>query len=355
MAIPPTGRSTSLNPGNRFEALHIGPAPDDIAGYFEPPDADRREPTIFFRDRSLSILSKNDSPDLGFAYSMNPYRGCEHGCVYCYARPSHEYLGFSSGLDFETKILVKYDAPDLLAQAFDKTSWQPQVVALSGNTDCYQPVERTLGITRKCLEVFLRYRNPVGIITKNALIQRDIDILSRLSELNLVFVSVSITTIRQELARSMEPRTASVRNRFETIHRLHEAGVPVGVNIAPIIPGLNDEEIPALLTEAARCGASRASHTMIRLPYAVKDLFIEWLQRTLPDRSGKIVARIRSIRGGGLSSSEYGKRMTGEGEIAEAISRLFRMTCTRLGLNTSRVALATTHFRRPGPEQLRFL
>jgi DNA repair photolyase len=341
------GRGAEFNPPNRFETLRVEAPPSDLADYFELPDPEQRIPTRFYPDHSKSILSKNDSPDLGFTYSLNPYRGCEHGCVYCYARPSHEYLGFSSGLDFETKIMVKLDAANLLRQEFSRRSWKPQVVVFSGNTDCYQPAERTLQLTRQCLEVFKTFRNPVSMITKNALIQRDADILKDLASRNLVFVIITITTLDQELAKTLEPRTSAIRRKLETIEVLAGQGIPVGVNVAPIIPGLTDVEIPAILKEAAGRGATHAGHTIIRLSYALKDLFLAWLQREYPEKASRVISRIRDVRGGKLSESEFGKRMEGKGEIASTIQQLFDTTCAKYHLNERRLELSCTEFLSP--------
>ena len=340
------GRASSSNPPNRFEQHHLEPLEIDIR-YEEVPPV----PTTFYNDTSRTILAKNDSPDVPFTYSINPYRGCEHGCIYCYARPSHEYLGFSAGLDFETKIMVKMDAPQLLGEALQKKSWQPQVVAFSGNTDCYQPVERKLQLTRKCLEVFLNYRNPVGMITKNALALRDIDILQEMSRLNLVHVMLSITTLDSDLARIMEPRTSSPNNRLKTVKALAEKGITVGVNVAPIIPGLTDEEIPAILKAAVEHGARSAYYMLLRLPGAVEPLFIDWVQRNLPDRAAKIINRIKDTRGGRMSDSRFGSRMKGEGEIANAVETLFKLNARKLKLNRRWEDLSVEHFRYPTPQQ----
>lgn len=341
---PFIGRGAASNPPNRFEEISVGPPPSDLAEYFEAPDPQQRIATRFYRDHSRSILATNESPDLGFTYSLNPYRGCEHGCIYCYARPSHEYLGFSSGLDFESRIMVKLDAPELLEAQFKALSWKPDVIVFSGNTDCYQPVERTLLLTRRCLEVFLKYRNPVSMITKNALIQRDRDLLRDLASLNLAFVIVTVTTLQQDLVRRMEPRTSSPWKRLETIEILADSGIPVGVNIAPVIPGLTDAEIPAILKEASERGARWAGHMMIRLSHSLKDLFADWIQRELPEKAQKVLHQIRSVRGGKLTSSEFGKRMTGEGQMADAINQLFESSCKRYHLNESRLSLATDQF-----------
>lgn len=271
----------------------------------------------------------------------------------CYARPSHEYLGFSSGLDFETKIMVKLDAPELLAKEFAGKLWKPQTVVFSGNTDCYQPAERKLQLTRRCLEVFLKYRNPVSLITKNALIQRDIDLLGDLASMNLVFVIISITTLKQDLVKKMEPRTSAPHKRLETIEALARCGIPIGVNVAPVIPGLTETEIPAILEEASRRGAKHAGYTIVRLSYALKDLFVDWLNREYPEKAAKVIARIKDIRGGKLSESEFGKRMSGQGEFAETVEQLFETTCNRLHLNETPVRLATERFNRGEQAQMR--
>ncbi len=340
------GRAAGFNPPNKFEKLHRLPL--DL----EPEDDDPRPVrTTFYEDTSRSILAHNDSPDIDFRYSLNPYLGCEHGCIYCYARPSHEYLGFSAGLDFETKIMVKMRAPELLAATFRRKSWEPQIVVLSGNTDCYQPVERKLQITRKCLEVFLEYRNPLGIITKNALILRDLDILRELARYDLVHVLVSVTSLNPELIRMMEPRTSTPAQRLATIKSLSENGIPVGVNAAPIIPGLTDEELPSILRETASCGATSAGYILARLPGPVEPLFTEWVRRALPERAAKILNRMKDTRGGALSDARFGSRMTGEGEIAESINALFRVHASRYGLDRRWKEVSTAHFRRGGDAQ----
>jgi DNA repair photolyase len=342
------GRAAGFNTANRFEKTRLEPLDIDIT-YEEalPP-----LPTVFYNDTSKTILAKNDSPDLDFTYSINPYRGCEHGCIYCYARPSHEYLGFSAGLDFESKIMVKMDAPQLLEAALRKKSWEPQMVAFSGNTDCYQPVERKLQLTRKCLEVFLNFRNPVGMITKNALVTRDSDLIAEMSKLNLIHVMLSITTLNAELARTMEPRTSSPENRLKAIEQLAGQNIPVGVNVAPIIPGLTDEEIPAILKAAHEHGASSAGYILLRLPGAVEPLFLDWLRRELPDRAGKIISRIKDTRNGGLSDARFGSRQRGEGEIARTIHDLFKLNAQRFNLAKRWSGLSTEHFRSGRVEQM---
>jgi DNA repair photolyase len=340
------GRGASYNPKNRFESLAMEKAPEGFAEYFEDPEEGRSILTKFYVDHTRSILAKNDSPDIGFTFSVNPYRGCEHGCVYCYARPTHEYLGFSSGLDFETKIMVKPDAPALLDEQLSRPSWQPQTVMMSGDTDCYQPIEKKLQITRRCLEVFLQHRNPVSIVTKNALVQRDVDLLKELAELNLVVVTISITSLNHDLIRRMEPRTSTPAKRLETIHELTKRGIPVAVNACPIIPGLNDVEIPSILEASSGCGASQAAYTIVRLPSSVKDLFIDWLEHELPDRASSILNRIRDVRNGKLTCSDFGKRLNGEGQMAETIEQLFQASCRRFQLNSTMVSLSTSQFRR---------
>lgn len=342
------GRAAGYNTPNRFETLHLEPDPLEL----DDEDYKEKVPTQFLVDSSKSILAENNSPDVGFRFSLNPYRGCEHGCIYCYARPTHEYLGFSAGLDFETRILVKEDAPDLLRDAFRRKSWTPQVVAFSGNTDCYQPVERRLEITRKCLQVFLEFHNPVTIITKNALITRDLDILQELARLDLVHVTLSITSLKRALTAMMEPRTSRPEKRLAAIANLHQAGVPAGVNVAPLIPGLNDEEVPAILEASAAHGAQWANYIMVRLPGAVKPLFIDWLQRNMPDRAGKIVRRLQAVREGELSDPRFGSRMRGEGELADVVASFFQLSRRRYGLENRHYELATDRFRRTGHNQL---
>jgi len=339
------GRGAGFNPPNRFERLHLEPSDEDQG-------ESRAAPTEYFIDNTRSVLAKNDSPDVPFTYSVNPYRGCEHGCIYCYARPSHEFLGFSAGIDFESKIVVKPDAPELLEQAFRGKSWQPQVVALAGNTDPYQPLEKRLRLTRRCLEVFLKYRNPVGLITKNFLITRDLDLLRELAQWGLVNVRISITTLDPHLARVMEPRASTPAKRLEALETIARAQIPVGVNAAPIIPGLTDEELPAILREAAGRGAKTASYIMVRLPGPVEPLFLDWLNREFPARAAKVIHRLREIRSGLLSDSRFGTRMRGEGKMAESIDKLFRLACRKYHLNESVVAFSTDKFIRLGGSQL---
>lgn len=341
------GRASHNNPANRFESLHI--EPDE---YISGADGEMQKiPTQFLIDRSKSVLARNESPDIPFRYSINPYRGCEHGCIYCYARPSHEYLGFSSGLDFETRIMVKKNAPALLQKELSSRSWRPQVICLSGNTDCYQPVERSLKITRGLLEVLLNFRNPVSVITKNYLVTRDIDLLTELSHGKLTAVMLSITTLDADIAKKLEPRTSAPHRRLEAIELLAKKGIPVGVNVAPVIPGLNDDEIPAILGSAKEAGARFAGYIMLRLPYQVKDLFVDWMHREYPLRAGKVINRITQVRDGEMSCSVFGERLKGTGSIAKNIEQLFALACRRYSLNTSKPEFDTAQFRRHYPSQ----
>jgi DNA repair photolyase len=338
-------RGTQLRTQNRFESRTLEAFDDgwDASEMMELPVVQ----TEFLEDHSKTILAKNDSPDLGFAYSINAYRGCEHGCAYCYARPTHEYLAMNAGIDFETKIMVKHDAAQLLREAFDKKSWEPQFVMMSGNTDCYQPAERQFGITREVLKVFLEYRNPVGIITKNALILRDLDILSEMAKKNLVAVNLSITSLDRALARKLEPRTSTPERRLDAIRKMTEAGIHTGVMIGPVIPGLNDEEVPAILKAAREAGAKGAGYNMVRLPYSVKPIFEEWLTRNVPLEAKKIMTRIQMVRDGRMNDSEFGTRMRGTGGYADFVKEIFRKSCKRLGLNEERANLTAKNFRRP--------
>jgi DNA repair photolyase len=337
------GRGSSDNPINRFEGHYVDYQPEDRPEY----------KTRLFRDDTKNIISFNQSPDVPFEAGLNPYRGCEHGCVYCFARPFHEYLGFSSGLDFETKIMVKYDAPELLKKIFQSPKWKPQVIAMSGITDVYQPIERKLLITRKCLEVFAEFRAPVGIITKNYLITRDIDYLQELSKYNCASVYISITTLDKDLGQKMEPRTSSPTRRLRAIEELSKAGIPVGVNVAPIIPGITDHEIPEILKTSKEAGAQSAGHIILRLPYKVKDLFQNWLDQHYPDRKEKVINRIKSMRDGNLTNSNFGERMKGKGEYYEQINQSFAIHSRRLGLNKRSSRLTTEFFRKAHGDQLK--
>jgi len=344
-----SSRGAAGNPPNRFERLHYEPDPDFTKpgdGAFEPAPE-----TLFLKDSSRSVISYNESPDLGYEASLNPYRGCEHGCSYCYARPYHEYLGFSAGLDFETKILVKEKAADLLRKQLSSPRWQPKVVNLSGVTDPYQPVERRLGLTRRCLEVLAEFRNPVQIVTKNHLVTRDLDILADLARHQAAAVCISVVTLHSDLSRNMEPRTSSPSRRLAAIEALARAGVPVRVLTAPIIPGLTDQEVPRILAEAARAGAGFAGYAVLRLPHAVASIFEDWLERHLPDRKEKVLNRIREIRGGKLYDSRFCVRLKGEGIFAEQIAGLFSLGCRKAGLAPEGPQLSSEAFRRATPVQ----
>lgn len=340
-------RGASINPANRFEQMHI-----EEDGGDEIEEDSRPRKTIYYRDSSQSIIARNNSPDVGFETSVNPYRGCEHGCVYCYARPTHEYLGFSAGTDFESRIMVKKDAPALLERELSSRKWRAQVIAISGVTDPYQPIERELQITRGCLEVLVRYRNPVGIITKNRLVTRDADVLGELAESNCVAVNISVTSLDENLQRVLEPRTSPPQARLDAIKKLRDAGIPVGAMVAPIIPGLTDHEMPAILRACSEAGAQFAGYTIVRLPFAVAPLFERWLDEHFPERKAKVLSRIRSIRGGEkLSDPRWGTRIKGEGIFAEQIGALFQMSCRKFGIGP-RPELSTSAFRRPR-EQLK--
>lgn len=341
--IAPRGRGAALNPTNRFETIAVERDPE-----VQGPESIETE---LLRDTSRSVIAYNDSPDVGFDASINPYRGCEHGCIYCYARPFHEYLGFSAGLDFESKILVKEDAPELLRKELSSRKWKPQTLALSGVTDPYQPVERKLEVTRRCLEVLAEFRNPVGIITKNELVTRDIDYLSVLAEHDAVAVNLSITTLDPEVARRMEPRASHPRERLKAVERLAAAGIPVGVMVAPVVPAITDHEMPKILEAVASAGAKWAGYVVLRLPGAVSGLFEEWLERHFPDRKEKVLNRLRDLRGGQLYDPRFGKRMKGEGLFADQIRATFQTFQRRYGLDAPRPELSTAAFRRPG-EQL---
>jgi DNA repair photolyase len=334
------------NPANRFESLRLE---KDIDWN---PEEDPLPRTQFLKDRSASIIAYNNSPDIGFDASVNPYRGCEHGCIYCYARPTHEYLGFSSGVDFESKIMVKEDAPRLLRAELSSPKWQPQIIVMSGITDCYQPVERKLKLTRGCLEVLAEFRNPVAIITKNFLVTRDIDVLAELAKYQAATVCLSITTLDPELRRVMEPRTSPAIARLAAIRKLADAGIPASVNVAPIIPGLNDHEIPAILQAAAEAGATGAGFTTLRLPHANTELFVQWLETHFPNKKDKVLNQLRTMRNGKLYDAEWGSRMKGEGIFAEQIKRIFEVARRKAGIKNDRPPLSTTAFRRPGGTQL---
>src|SRR5690554_306412 len=310
---PLRGRGASDNPINRFEGNYIDYDLDEETGEKPSPK------TQLIADDSKQIISYNKSPDISFEAGLNPYRGCEHGCIYCYARPFHEYLGFSAGLDFESKIVVKYNAAELLRKTFQSPKWKPQTVVMSGVTDCYQPIEKKLEITRNCLKVFAEFRNPVGIITKNHLVSRDLDYLKELNDQNCVQVTISSTSLDNKLTEIMEPRTSRAKRRLDAIEKLANANIPVRVNVAPIIPGLTDHELPSILRSASDAGATSASYIIVRLPYKVKDLFSDWLSQHYPEKKSKIENRLLDMRGGKLYNAEWSNRMKGEGVFAQQI------------------------------------
>jgi DNA repair photolyase len=344
--LSPHGRGAGFNPVNRFEKID----------YERDPEYDASEDpaltTEFYKDTSKSVISYNDSPDVGFETSLNVYRGCEHGCVYCFARPTHEYLGLSSGLDFESKIFVKEDAPKLLRKELSHPKWKPQTIVLSAVTDCYQPIERKLQLTRRCLEVLRDFRNPVAIITKNRLVTRDKDILGEMAQIHASAVNVSVTTLNNEIARVMEPRASSPMHRLAAIEELSRAGIPVNVMVAPIVPGLTDHEMPAIVKAAANAGASSAGYVMLRLPFANKDLFERWCETHFPDRKDKILNRVREIRDGKLYNSKWGERMRGTGIFADHIAALFDLAVKRSGMKGRGYRLSTESFQNPNDTQM---
>jgi DNA repair photolyase len=343
----PRGRGARLNPPNRFEITHHELELEQVEDDEEYLDSLSHKSTEFLPDTSRRILAKNDSPDVGFEVSLNPYRGCEHGCIYCYARPTHEYLGFSAGLDFETKIMVKHDAPELLRKALSSPKWQPRVLGLSGVTDAYQPIERRLELTRRCLRVLAEYRQAVTIITKNRLVTRDVDVLQELARHQAAGVFVSITSLDEDLIGRLEPRTTRPAGRLKAIATLAAAGIPTGVMVAPVIPGLTEHEIPSILSAAAQAGARSAGYTIVRLPLAVANLFVGWLEQHFPERKDKVLDRIRAMRSGRLNDSRFGVRMSGEGEAAKLIAQVFRTTCRRVGLNLHPWPVSPAAFKRP--------
>lgn len=338
------GRGAQLNTGNRFAANHI--SREHIEGIDEAEKTGGH--TQIFYDTPKKLINTIESPDLYAMRSVNPYQGCEHGCIYCYARNSHEYWGFSAGMDFESKIIVKKNAAQLLEGEFLKKNYQPASISLSGNTDCYQPLEAKLEITRSLLKVFVKYAHPVNIITKNSLIKRDIDLLQALAKQNLIHVYISVTTLEEELRLKMEPRTATAKNRLATIRMLSEAGIPVGVMAAPLIPGLNHTELPAIIREAAAHGAISAGYTVVRLNGALKEIFYDWLQKNFPDRAAKVWHLISDMHGGQVNDSHFGRRMTGEGPLADIIKQLFTISRHKYLKDRQMPAYNYSLFRRGG-------
>ena len=338
-------RGTALEITNRFENVNYSAFDDGWDTSLEELPVIQ---TQFLNDHAKSILFKNDSPDIPTAYSLNMYRGCEHGCAYCRARPYHEYLGFNAGIDFESKIMVKHDAPQLLRKAFENPKWEPQSIMMSGNTDCYQPAERKYQLTRQLLEVFLEYRNPVSMLTKNALILRDLDLLKELASQNLVSTLISVTSLDPDLRRKLEPRTSTAKMKLKAMEGLAKAGVPIGVMVGPIIPGLNDNEVPNILKQSSDAGATFVAHTILRLPYAVKPIFVDWLEKNFPEKSKRVLTRIEMIRDGKLNDPNFGSRMTGSGAYADFMHTLIETLSKKHNLTRGRRPLATNLFKRPG-------
>ncbi len=342
------GRGAQYNPQNKFlKGAYVQEHPEAIDDW----EQEIRH-TEYIIDNSKTLVNKVTSPDVGMLYSANPYQGCEHGCIYCYARNSHEYWGYSAGLDFESRIVVKRNAPALLRKFFDNRNWEPAPISLSGNTDCYQPIERKMKITRALLEICLEYRNPVGIITKNALVLRDLDILKELAKLNLVRVFTSITSLDEDLRLVMEPRTATYKARLKVIRTLADNGIPAGVMNAPLIPGLNDMHMHDVLKAAAEAGARWAGYTVVRLNGAIGGIFRDWLYKAFPDRADKVWHQIGECHGGTVNDSRWGNRMVGDGKFAELIRSQFLLYCRKYGLNEDVMEMNTTAFRRVVNKQL---
>ena len=339
-------RGTTLRPSNRFDGT-ARVALDQVVADDDPSATPHGPATEFITDHSRTVVTENRSPDVGFRFSLNPYRGCEHGCSYCYARPTHEYLGYDAGLDFEIKIAVKHDAPELFRTFLARPAWVPEPVALSGVTDPYQPAERTYRLTRRCLEVAAAAARPISLITKSGLVLRDLDVLGGMAAAGLVHATVSVTTLDPELARAMEPRASAPAARLRAIRELTAAGVPVGVLVAPIVPGLTDAEVPAILTAVRDAGARAAGYVMLRLPGAVAPIFLDWLARARPGLRARVESRIRAVRGGKLNDATFGERMTGAGELADQVRGLFKLFARRYGLDGGLPPLDCSRFRPP--------
>ncbi|WP_266205853.1 PA0069 family radical SAM protein [Pontibacter kalidii] len=342
------GRGAQYNPNNPY--LRQEYVAEHVEGLDEPMLGNSK--TEFLPEFPKKVVNKVESPDVGLGYSLNPYQGCEHGCVYCYARNSHQYWGYGAGLDFERKIIIKENAPEVLARQLESPNWQIMPIMLAGNTDCYQPIEAKKQLTRRILEVLLQYRHPVSIITKNALILRDLDLLQELNKYDLVHVSISITTLDEKLRQKLEPRTASAAKRLEVVRRLSSTGIPVNVMTAPIIPGLNDSEIPALVKAAAEAGASNAAYTLVRLNGSIGPIFEDWIQQAFPDKAQKVLSQIADSHGGQLNDSRFGVRMRGEGKFAELISRLFRVSRQKYMAGRSMKPYNYDHFCQRKGKQL---
>ncbi len=344
------GRGAQVNPHNKFlKDIYVKEHDEGIDDWEE---TDRK--TSFIFENSKTIVNKVDSPDVGMAYSLNPYQGCEHGCTYCYARNSHQYWGYSAGLEFERKIIVKQDAPALFKKFLEKKGWDASTISLSGNTDCYQPAERRFKLTRQLLEIALEYKQPIGMITKNSLILRDQDILQEMAKLNLCMVYVSINSLNEDLRQMMEPRTTTAKQRLKIVEQLSKAGIPMGVMVAPLIPGLSDHEIPKILKAVAAAGAVKAGYTVVRLNGAIAQIFEDWLRKNFPDRFDKVWHMIQSCHSGNVNDSRFGDRMRGDGNIAKIIRDSFRLHSRLNGLNTNEIILDHSLFKVPSDQMSLF-
>jgi len=337
------GRGAQINTANKYLANSL--SKEHVEGIDDWEIGN--EKTSFIFSSAKTIVNKVESPDVGMVYSLNPYQGCEHGCIYCYARNSHEYWGFSAGLDFERKILVKKDAPELFKKFLEKKNWPAHTISISGNTDCYQPCERKYRLTRQLLKIALDYKQPISMITKNSLILRDLDIIQEMAKHNLIGVFVSITSLDENLRQKLEPRTTTAKQRLKVIEQLSSVGVPMGVMSAPIIPGLNNHEIPAILKASAQAGAIWAGYNIVRLNGSIGKIFEDWLAKSFPDRFEKVWHQIQSCHNGNVNDSRFGKRMRGEGNFAELINHTFKLHCKLNGLNQKSIELDSSSFKKP--------
>ncbi|MBF9254328.1 PA0069 family radical SAM protein [Pontibacter sp. 172403-2] len=342
------GRGAQYNPANPY--LKQEYVAGHIEGLDEPMISNSR--TEFFIENPKKIVNRVESPDIGLSYSLNPYQGCEHGCIYCYARNTHQYWGYGAGLDFERKIIIKENAPEVLARQLENKNWKVMPIMLAGNTDCYQPIEAKKKLTRRILEVLLQYRHPVSLITKNALILRDMDLLQELNKLDLVHVNISITTLDEKLRQKLEPRTASGAKRLEVVRQLAAAGLDVNVMVAPVIPGLNDSEIPQIIKKAAEAGACNAAYTIVRLNGSIGPIFEDWIRQAFPDKADKVLHQIADCHGGQLNDSRFGTRISGEGKFAEAIANLFKMSKQKYMAGRSHRPYDYSHFCTRSGKQL---
>jgi len=344
------GRGAQVNPHNKF--LKDAYVKEFDEGIDDWEEVDRK--TSFVFENSKTIVNKVDSPDVGMAYSLNPYQGCEHGCTYCYARNSHQYWGYSAGIEFERKIIVKKDAPALFKKFLERKGWDATTISLSGNTDCYQPAERKFKLTRQLLEIALAYKQPIGMITKNSLILRDKDILQEMAKQNLCMVYVSINSLNEDLRQVMEPRTTTAKQRLKIVEQLSAAGIPMGVMVAPLVPGLSDHEIPAILKAIANAGAVKAGYTVVRLNGAIGQIFEDWLRKNFPDRFDKVWHMIQSCHGGNVNDSRFGERMRGDGNISKMIRDNFKLHCRLNGINQKEIILNHSLFKIPNDQMTLF-